>query len=41
MLTSKQIEEFDQNGYLVIADYIKKNQRDALMNRAKELINDF
>ena len=28
MLTSKQIEEFNQNGYLVIADYIKKNQRE-------------
>ena len=41
MLTAKQIENFEKNGYLVIKDYINKDQRDALMNRAKELIDDF
>jgi len=41
MLTTKQIENFEKNGYLVIEDYINKDQRDALMNRAKELIDDF
>ena len=41
MLTTKQIKNFDKNGYLVIEDYINKNQRDSLMNRAKELIDNF
>ena len=41
MLTKKQIDSFEENGYLVIENYIDENQRNLLMHRAKVLIDDF
>jgi len=41
MLSANQLDQFDQQGYLVIADFIKPHQRQALMQRAAELIDAF
>jgi len=41
MLTSNQIEIFEKNGYLVIEDFIDQRQRNLLMQRAEELIDEF
>ena len=41
MLTLNQIESFKKNGYLVIENYIDQRQRNLLMNRAEELIDEF
>jgi phytanoyl-CoA hydroxylase len=41
MLTLNQIESFKKNGYLVIENYIDQRQRNLLMHRAEELIDEF
>ncbi|MBT3437222.1 MAG: phytanoyl-CoA dioxygenase family protein [Oceanospirillaceae bacterium] len=41
MLTPNQLDHFNQQGYLVIQDFIKPQQRHALMARAQQLIEDF
>ena len=41
MITLDQIESFKKNGYLVIENYIDQRQRNLLMNRAEELIDEF
>ena len=41
MLTLNQIESFKKNGYLVIENYIDQRQRNLLMKRAEELIDEF
>ena len=41
MLTLNQIESFKKNGYLVIENYINQRQRNLLMQRAEELIDEF
>ena len=41
MLALNQIESFKKNGYLVIENYINQRQRNLLMKRAEELIDEF
>ena len=41
MLSSAQISSFNQDGYLVVKDFISEVQRKQLMDRAEELIDDF
>ena len=41
MLTLNQIGSFKKNGYLVIENYIDQRQRNLLMQRAEELIDEF
>ncbi len=41
MFTDKQIKSFEKNGYLVVENYINKNQRNQLMERASYLIEEF
>ena len=41
MLSPQQLQEFDQQGYLVIPDFISPIQRQGLMQRAEELIEAF
>ena len=41
MLKKNQINEFNQNGYLVIENYISTQQRHRLMQRAEQLIEEF
>lgn len=41
MLSTSQIKTFNKNGYLVLEDFMSLNQRNLLMNRAEELIENF
>jgi len=41
MLSASQISSFHKDGYLVVEDFLNNNQRELLMNRAKDLIEDF
>ena len=41
LLNAKQLDEFNQQGYLVIEDFISMTQRQALMTRAEQLIEAF
>ena len=41
MLTLNQIQSYKKNGYLVIENYIDQRQRNLLMQRAEELIDEF
>ncbi|MFQ3211892.1 MAG: phytanoyl-CoA hydroxylase [Oceanospirillaceae bacterium] len=41
MLSSQQLQEYDQQGYLVINDFISPAQRQVLMQRAADLIESF
>ncbi len=41
LLNAKQLDDFNQQGYLVIEDFISMAQRQALMTRAKQLIEAF
>ena len=41
MLSSLQLQEYDQQGYLVINDFISPAQRQVLMQRAADLIEAF
>ena len=41
MLSESQIASFNQDGYLVIENFLGKDQRRDLMNRAEEMIDDF
>lgn len=41
LLNAKQIDDFNQQGYLVIEDFITMTQRQALMTRAEQLIKAF
>ena len=41
MLTSQQLKDYDQQGYLVINDFISPAQRQVLMQRAADLIEAF
>ncbi len=41
MLTKNQIRTFNQNGYVVIENFVNSCQRKLLMNRAEKLIDEF
>ena len=41
MLKTKQIGSFNQNGYLIIENFIDSRQRHRLMQRAEQLIEEF
>jgi len=41
LLNTKQLDDFNQQGYLVIEDFISLTQRQALMTRAEQLIEAF
>ena len=41
MLSQSQISSFNRDGYLVLEDFLGQHERDNLMNRAKEMIDDF
>ena len=41
MLTNKQIQTFNQNGFVVIKNFINIRQRKLLMQRAEQLIDEF
>ena len=41
MLTNKQIQTFNQNGFVVIKNFINSRQRKLLMRRAELLIDEF
>ena len=41
MLTKNQIRTFNQNGYVVIKNFINNHQRTLLMRRAEQLIQEF
>ena len=41
MLSPQQLQEFDQQGYLIIPEFISPIQRQGLMQRAEELIEAF
>jgi len=41
MLTKNQIQTFNQNGYVVIKNFINSRQRILLMQRAEQLIDEF
>ena len=41
MLSPQQLQDYQQQGYLVINDFISPTQRQALMQRAAELIEAF
>jgi len=41
MLTNKQIQTFNQNGFVVIKNFINSRQRKLLMRRAEQLIDEF
>jgi len=41
MLTKNQIRTFNQNGYVVINNFINSRQRKLLMRRAEQLIDEF
>ena len=40
-LTQRQIESFEKNGYLVLENFISKNEYNNLRVRAKEIVKDF
>ena len=41
MLSNNQISKFNRDGYLVVENFIDKAQRSQLINRAKEMIEEF
>jgi phytanoyl-CoA hydroxylase len=41
MLSKDQISSFHKDGYLVVEKFLSKSQRELLMNRASDLIDDF
>ena len=41
MLTKNQIRTFNQNGYVVIKNFINSRQRKLLIRRAEQLIDEF
>ena len=41
MLSKTQISSFNRDGYLVIENFLEKDKREQLINRAKEMIDDF
>ncbi len=41
MLSLKQVEDYDQQGFLIIKDFISGSQRQALMQHAAQLIDAF
>ena len=41
MLSQSQISSFNKDGYLVVEDFLGQGERENLMNRAKEMIDDF
>ena len=41
MLSDIQLESFNNNGFLVIEDFIDNNKCQLLINRAKQLIDGF
>ena len=41
MLSQSQISSFNRDGYLVLEDFLGQHERENLMNRAKEMIDDF
>ena len=41
MLSQTQISSFNKDGYLVVENFLEKEQRELLINRAKDMIDDF
>ena len=41
MLSQNQISSFNRDGYLVIEDFLDKEQRELIINRAQDMIEDF
>ena len=41
MLSQSQISSFNKDGYLVVEGFLGQGERENLMNRAKEMIDDF
>ena len=41
ILTQKQIEMFEHNGYLILEDFIKASECISLCKRASEIVEDF
>ena len=41
LLTQKQIESFEQNGYLVLENFVSKEDCDKLRGRASKIVEDF
>jgi hypothetical protein len=41
MLKTNQVDSFNQNGYLIIENFIDSRQRHRLMQRAEQLIEEF
>jgi phytanoyl-CoA hydroxylase len=41
MLSKTQISSFNKDGYLVVENFLEKEQRELLINRAKDMIDDF
>jgi phytanoyl-CoA hydroxylase len=41
MLTSEQIHKYEEDGYLVLPDFVERTACDRLRNRAEELVRDF
>ena len=41
MLSNSQISQFNRDGYLVVENFISEVQRSQLINRAKEMIDEF
>ena len=41
ILTQKQIELFDQDGYLILEDFVSPKACESLRNRASEIVENF
>ena len=41
MLSQNQISSFNRDGYLVVEDFLDKEQRELIINRAQDMIEDF
>ena len=41
MLSQTQISSFNKDGYLVVEDFLDKEQRELIINRAQDMIEDF
>ena len=41
MLTSEQIHKYEEDGYLVLRDFVDRNSCDRLRHRAEQLVRDF
>ena len=41
MLSNSQISQFNRDGYLVVENFIDEAQRSQLINRAKQMIEEF